>query len=313
VPVNLSRNVLYNVRLAAGITYVYLPLGTAENTRVPNPFLNVLPSTSTLGQGAMVTQNRLWVRYPQFTSVTIQGANTGRAIYHGLQLRADKRLTRGLSVLWTYTFSKLFDHETTSLINERRYRTVSGNDQTHVMRLAATYALPWRFSGSGARNQALRQVVQGWLLTGYLVGESGTPLSISPANGRPIRLRNAAKSGPVGDRLGDRRDPATGRVQNPYFDISAFHPLANQFIVTPEPPRLHELRRPGTKSLNLPLSKDFPIRERVKLQVRMEATGVTNTPNFDAPGTNMNSLATFGVITSAGGSRSMQGSARITF
>lgn len=292
---------------------VYLALGNAENTRVPNPFLNVLPPTSTLGQGSTITQNRLWGRFPQFTSATIQGANTGRAIYHGLQLKVDKRLTRGLSVLWTYTFSKLMDNETTSLINERKYRTVSGNDQPHVMRLAATYAFPWMFTGSGVGNQVLKQVAGGWLLTGYLVAESGTPLSISHANGRPIRLRNAAKSGPIGERLGDQRDPVTRAVLNPYFDINAFQALPNQYVVTPEPPRLPELRRPGTKSLNLSLSKNFPIGERFKLQIRMESTGVTNTPNFAAPGTNMNSLSTFGVITSAGGSRSMQGSARISF
>jgi hypothetical protein len=45
----------------------------------------------------------------------------------------------------------------------------------------------------------------------------------------------------------------------------------------------------------------------------MEAAGVTNTPNFNAPGTNMASIATFGVINGAGGARQMQGSARIIF
>ena len=41
--------------------------------------------------------------------------------------------------------------------------------------------------------------------------------------------------------------------------------------------------------------------------------GATNTPNFDAPGTNMSQAATFGVISSAGGSRAVQGSARVVF
>jgi len=55
------------------------------------------------------------------------------------------------------------------------------------------------------------------------------------------------------------------------------------------------------------------LRERLRLEIRLDATGLTNTPNFAAPGTNMSQAATFGVITSAGGSRSMQGSARIAF
>ena len=75
----------------------------------------------------------------------------------------------------------------------------------------------------------------------------------------------------------------------------------------------HELRAPGVFGLNVSLFKAFPLRDRLRLQVRMDAQGITNTPNFAAPGTNLSSIATFGVITSAGGSRQLQGSARITF
>ncbi len=287
----------------------YLALGTAENNRIPNPFLGVLPSNSVLGQGATITQNRLWVKYPQFTTLTVQGANTGRASYNALQLKVDKRMTRGLSVIWTYTFSKLMDNETTSITNARKYRTVSSLDQTHIVRIALTYELPWQFNGKGL----LRQVAGGWSLSGYAIAESGLPLGVTHSNGRPVRLRNAAKSGSVEDRLGDKLDPVTRRPLNPYFDVTAFAPLASQYVVSPSAPRFPELRAPGTKSLNMSVFKTFPIRERLRLQVRMEAESLTNSPNFAAPGTNMSSLATFGVISSATGSRQIQGSARVTF
>jgi hypothetical protein len=290
----------------------FLALGTAENNRVPNPFLGVLPANTILGTGATITQNRLWVRYPQFTTVTIQGANTGKAVYHALQLKADKRMTKGLSVLWTYTFSKLIDNETTSVVNPRKYRTVSSLDQRHVMRVASTYEFPWQFTGQGA-NRFLRQIAGGWALSGYFIAETGIPLGVTHANGRPIRLRNPAFSGPVSERLGDRLDPVTRRPVNPYFDINAFQTLPSQFVISPEPARFDELRAPGVTSLNVSLFKTFPIQERFRLQIRMEASGVTNTPNFGAPGTNMGSLATFGVITTAGGARQMQGSARVYF
>jgi hypothetical protein len=78
-------------------------------------------------------------------------------------------------------------------------------------------------------------------------------------------------------------------------------------------PFLDELRGPGAKSLNLALFKNVTVWERMKLQVRMEATGVTNTPNFGNPDTNMSQPATFGVIRSAGGSRSIQVGARLVF
>lgn len=286
---------------------IYLPLGTAENNRVPNPFLGVFPATSTLGQGATITQNRLWPRFPQFTAVTLQGVNTGRALYHSLQVKLDKRLSHGLNVLAGYTFSRLMDNNTTSIINPRFYRAVSPQDQKHVLRGAFTYQFPMRFDSSAL----LKHLVGGWALSGFVDLATGTPLSITHAFGRPIRIRNPRIEGPVSQRLGDRREG--GRVLNPYFDVNAFQPLPNQFTVSPEVPALDEMRAPGTRSLNLALFKSFPLYERMRLEIRMEASGATNTPNFAAPGTNMNAAATFGVITSAGGSRSMQGSARIVF
>lgn len=57
--------------------------------------------------------------------------------------------------------------------------------------------------------------------------------------------------------------------------------------------------------------KAFLIRERLQFQVRLDVIGLTNTPIFGAPGTNLSNPATFGVITTAGGSRQMLGSARL--
>ena len=284
----------------------YLALGRAENNAIPNPFLNVFPATSTLGRGATMPQSRLWARFPQFTTLTLQGANTGRALYHSLQTKVDKRLTHGLNFLFAYTFSRTMDNNTTSIVNDRRYRSVSAFDQKHVMRQAFTYQLPWQFKG-----RLLRQVAGGWATAGFVTFATGIPLSVTHANGRPLRIANPRLDGPVGDRLGDRLQG--GRVVNPYFNINAFQALADQYVVSPEPPSLDELRAPGTKSLNAALFKAFPVREKMRVEVRLEGTGVTNTPNFAAPGTNMNQAATFGVITSAGGNRSMQASARFVF
>jgi hypothetical protein len=283
-------------------------LGRAENDRVTNPFLGVLPANTTLGSGTTITQNRLWSRFPQFTNLTIQGANTGRALYHSLQVKADKRLTHGLNFLMSYTFSRLMDNNTTSIVNPRFYRAVSPQDQKHVMRAAFTYQVP--FTGAGM-NPVLKHVLGGWALSSFLDLGSGRPLSVTHAFGRPLRIRNPRFSGPVSERLGNQLQGRT--VTNPYFDINAFVPLVDQYTISPEPPTLDELRAPGVRSLSASVFKSFPLRERLRLEVRIEATGATNTPNFAAPGTNMSQAATFGVINSAGGSRAMQGSARIAF
>ncbi len=291
----------------------YLALGSAENTKVPNPFYGVFPATSSLGQGTTVSQRQLWLAFPQFTSLTVNGANTGRSTYRSLQLKAEKRLTHGLAVSWNYTYSRLLRNNTTSLVNERHYYSISNLDQTHLMRMAFTYKLPIQIQGQGFARLA-KQLAEGWSLSGFMSMFSGLPMTISQANGRPIVLRNPALSGPVGERLGDRRD-AGGRVANPYFDIGAFQALASQYTISPTLPYLEQLRAPGSNGLPLSLSlfKYFTLKERLKLQARIDATSITNTPQFGAPGTNMSSLATFGVITSASGRRQMQAALRLEF
>jgi len=195
-------------------------------------------------------------------------------------------------------------------VNVRQYRSVSQFDEPTNVRLALTYQFPFRFRGGGW-NAVARQVAGGWSLGVFGNLSTGTPLAISQANGRPLRIRNPRITGSVSDRLGDRREG--GRVVNPYFDITAFAPLPNQYTVSPEPPYFDELRSPDNRSLNLSIFKAFPLRERVRLEVRLDAVGATNTPVFGAPGTNMSNAATFGVISSAGGAREMLGSARIVF
>jgi hypothetical protein len=287
----------------------YLALGDADVKTIPNPFLNIFPVTSSLGGGSTITQSRLWAAYPQFTSLTIEGVNSGRAVYHGLQVKAEKRLTHGLNLIWNYTFSKTMTYEMGSIVNERHLRTVSDLDQKHMMHLSAVYELPRELFG-GAK--LLNRTVGGWAVSAFWLAASGQPLSISGAYGRPYRLRNAALGGPVSSRLGDQKD-ARGNPVNPYFDVTAFAPLPTQYMVTPEPPVLNELRGPGKNRVNAALFKTFRLRERLRLEARIEAQDVFNHPQFDDPGTDMNNRAKFGVIESAAGSRKCFGALRLTF
>jgi hypothetical protein len=291
---------------------MYLQYGAGANTAIPNPFLGAFSPTSTLGQGSTVTQNRLWVLYPQYTSLTVQGANTGRADYNALQAKVEKRMTHGFTVLGSYTHSKLLQSNITSLVNTRHYRAVSGSDQPNVFRVAATYELPFKF-GTGAWNRVLDKAAAGWSLTGMWVYNAGTPMSISQSNGRPIRLRNASLGGSVESRLGDKKD-ATGKVINPYFDTTAFLTLPNQYTVSPEAPLFNDLRNPPSRAVNVSLFKTFSLYERLKLQFRADAINLMNSPNFAGPGTNMSNAATFGVISSDnGGNRTMQCGLRLSF
>ena len=182
------------------------------------------------------------------------------------------------------------------------------------MRLAFVYRLPFGIGkAGGALPRPLLRFIDGWTLSGFLSYRSGAPLTVSGPNGRPIMLRNPSMSGSTSSRLGDVRDQKTGKVLNPYFDIDAFQALANQYTISPEPPYRSNFRGPSGWGRNAALAKDMQLWERFKLQIRCEASNFTNSVSWGNPGVNMANQATFGVITSGGGGRSIQMSARLIF
>lgn len=293
----------------------YLALGQAENNKITNPFLGIFSPQSSLGQGSTISQKQLWVAFPQYSSLTVQNKNSGQAIYHSGQFKMTKRYSHGLNVLVSYNFSKLISSNTTSIINNRPYRGIASFDYPQMLRMAFVYQLPFghgKAFGSSLR-VPLGRIIDGWTLSGYINYRSGQPLSVSGPNGQPIMLRNPSKSGSVSERLGDQVDPVTHKVLNPFFDTSAFQALPDQYTIAPNPPYSSNFRGPAAWGRNASLAKDVRTWERFKLQIRIEATDFTNSVSWGNPGTNMSNQATFGVISSGGGGRSIQMSARVMF
>jgi hypothetical protein len=289
-----------------------MALGAAGTVQVNNPFYGIFPATSTLGTSNKIAQNKLWSPYPQFNGITMSGVPTGMTIYHAGQVKVEKRLTHGLNFLSSYTFSKAIQNNTSSLNNVRHWRAVSPLDQKHSFNFAFTYSMPFQFKGGGL-HRLENQIFGGWAVSGLLAIGSGTPLSVTQSNGRPYRIANPSLGGSVSSRLGDGGFDSNGHLKNAYFNTYAFQALPSQYVITSDGPYLDDLRAPGSFGLSASLFKTFPIRERLKLQIRFDSMGLTNTPNFGAPGTNMSQLATFGQINSASGQRTMQASARLNF
>jgi hypothetical protein len=217
-------------------------------------------------------------------------------------------------VLSSLTLSKLMENNLTSLVNERHYRSVGDLDRPYTFNLAAVYDLPFGTGRAFLNGKGIGPRLLGnWTISARTVFRGGNPMSISDSNGRPIRLRNAAKSGSVSDRLGDRTDPVTGKVLNPYFDTTAFQSLPSQYTIAPDPPTLPELRTPSAKTLDASIIKRFQLHERWRFEARMDASAVLNHPLWDEPGTDMTKQSTFGVIPSAGGNRNIQLAFRTIF
>src|SRR5262249_20655566 len=83
----------------------YLALGDALNRPVPNPFLGIIPVTSSLGQ-ATIPAGQLLRPYPQFTGVVQPWSSFAHSSYPSLQAKFHKRYRGGFQLLAAYTWSK---------------------------------------------------------------------------------------------------------------------------------------------------------------------------------------------------------------
>ena len=130
--------------LEHGLNYNEVADEFRRNTEsVDNPFYGILPATSTIGASSTFQANRMNRPFPQFDSVTIDSANSGRSIYHSLQTRFQKRTSNGFTFVGAYTYSKIILYQMTTLVNQRAYqRYIPEVDFPHILRLFATYDLP---------------------------------------------------------------------------------------------------------------------------------------------------------------------------
>ena len=84
----------------------YIALGNQLNELVPNPFYGIIRSGPL--SSPTVAQRQLLLPYPQYTAVTQQFPNAN-VRYHGMVVKAERRLNDGLTFLGSYVWSKLID------------------------------------------------------------------------------------------------------------------------------------------------------------------------------------------------------------
>jgi outer membrane receptor protein involved in Fe transport len=288
------------VHLPATRDFDYLPaaaraLGTDLQTLVDNPFAAIIPS-GPLSQ-PRVTRATLLDTLPQFTAGSGLD-NWASSIYHAGTVRVERRFAAGLSLLGSYTFSKLIDNNlgngsngfidsgsngVQNWDNLRAERAVSASDQPHRLVLTASYLLPFAKSGP----LAYRLAAGGWqinTIASFLAGNVIAVTANAPAFG--------------GNRPNVVGDPDEGeRNIDRWLNRNAFANIA-PFTFGNAPRHLPRTRSGGQTNFDISLLKDFPlIREAWKLQFRAEAFNATNTPSFGNPQANINS-AQFGQVRS---------------
>src|SRR5205823_658644 len=104
---------------------------------------------------------------------------------------------------------------------------------------------------------------------------------------------------------------------NPWFDPTAFVQPTGAGLFGNSGRNIFD--GPGFFNLDASIFKVISMRERYKLEIRGEAFGVTNTPQFSNPNTSVSNYNvdpaknSFGVVKGAGGGRALQLGMRFIF
>jgi hypothetical protein len=251
--------------------------------------------------------------YPQFSG-TFQGLpNFGaNSWYHSMQIRFQKRAGHYVSFEGNYTLSKSTDDSSVgfnafvgglNLGNPQQLdhlnleHAISANDATHRMVLATIFEVPvgrGRWVGRDM-NRFLDGAIGGWSISGIITLQSGQPLAIGMAqprladgNQRPDVLCPQLSSG-----ISYHQAAATGAS---VFNAACFGDPGDQ-VPGNAPRYFSNLRGDGIHNTDVSVSKEFAIREGMKIQLRGEFFNFTNTPRFAFPDLGVGS-ATFGEVTS---------------
>ena len=248
---------------------------------------------------------------PALANVTMLEPS-GNSIFHALQLTAERRFSRGVSILANYQFSKAIDDSSnaksngqsrTNPFDQRFDRGLADFDRKHVFNFSGLWELP-----SPQRQNPLHWIVGGWSLNGIVSMWSGFPITVTSG----VDNARTGTGGQRADLVGNPylpEDRTRGEQIEQWLARAAFAPNA---IGTFGTLGRNTFRGPGYASTDLGLFKRFPITERVTATFRFEAFNAFNRVNLQSPANAQNS-ANFMRITSAYDNRILQLALRMTW
>jgi hypothetical protein len=199
-------------------------------------------------------------------------------------IKFDKRMASGLTVQASYKVSKLLtDSDSTTsaagdMYNLRLLKSIASFDQTHQVKLAWVYELPFGRGRAFLRNGGVvAAVVGGWRVSAIQTYASGLPSNLGStvtfpigdfAN-RPTISTYDNWRGPVG---GDKFDPFKDSWLQPqsFFPTQPINAFGNATRFNPK------FRSAPTMSESPSVSRIFSMKERARLELRVEAFNVLN-------------------------------------
>jgi len=248
----------------------------------------------------------------------------GWSKYNALQVKLEKRYSRGLYFLNSFTWSKATDiasghletangdNSRVNFLNPNADRGLSSYDQPFSNTTSIVWELPYgrgrRFGGSA--NALAQGVLGGWRMSLINTMTSGLPINLTYTPTSQFQVSTAPNFRP--NVLGNPVTPEGQRTVNNYLNPA--------MVSIPTDPRFpwgnagrNIARGYPFYQADLGMHKDFRLwSESSHLEFRAEAFNLLNQTNFQAPNSNASSTS-YGSITSTFPARQLQFAMKVVF
>ncbi len=244
------------------------------------------------------------------------GAN---AEYHALLVKGEKRMSHGLAVFATYTWSHCisswdFAGELAGVIYQNPLNRASGErgncgyDHRHSF-TTSIVAL-----SAGVGSGVARTITKGWQVSPNVSLFTGNPIQLS--DGKDISLSGQGLDRPM--VILPDQVYSSPRSQVNYFNPAAFQCAGSNAACTTFSGQFGNLGRnslygPGQRNFDIAVSRRFAVTERLKVEFRSDFFNVFNHANWNNPGTSLSSGTTFGQVTTFGSPRIIQMAMKLYF
>ena len=241
----------------------------------------------------------------------------GKSIYHGLTLKAERRISGNNAFNVSYTLSQSQDDASSpgpteseanvpqnvrNIFNATGEWALSSFDHRHQFVAGGVYHFP-TLSGVGG---VIESVFGGWRANAIFVAQSGAPFTV---NLGVDRANIGAGPAQRPDQLRDPNLAGADRTPERWFDPTAFA-LPAPFVFGTAP--RNSVRGPGFANVDFSLAKTWRVGAVSNLELRWEMFNLFNRANFDLPN-RIFGTANFGRIFSAKNPREMQLGVRFSF
>jgi hypothetical protein len=308
----LHPNSQYPQQYTYGYTVTSATTGFPLNLQNPNLSCPT-PSTACYLANYEGGNVDLRVPYLGYSAETESYTAAGVSAYNALQTHIEKRMSHGLQLGFSYTYSHALDEQSglglffngNNPLNLRSAYGSSDFDRTHVFNFSYNYELPALFSASTLKGK----LADGWAIHGSGVLQSGQPYSVIDYTGAvgsifysvydgitnpivPLAPGCTAKSAVTGYSGANAFFQSTQTALNPNcFTLPLLQPGAlggaipasDTFETNFTSGQRNIFRQSWQRVVNVSLAKMTALTERLSLKYSFDVFNVTNTASFDVP------------------------------